>query len=60
MGILVLLIAYLIYKEMENSRKINAFWKEWEENSFLFGDGRYNKDVFEIRDGKVVFKEGKQ
>jgi len=58
--LLAVLILWLIYQEDRSSREAIEFWQRWEDNSFLFGDGRYAKDVFEIKDGKVVFKEGKQ
>jgi len=58
--LLILLIVWLIYQEDKSNREAMEFWQRWEDNSFLFNGGRYAKDVFEIKDGKVVFREGKQ
>ena len=58
--LLAVLIIWLIYKEDKSNREAMEFWERWESNSFLFNGGRYDKDVFEIKDGRVVFKEGKQ
>ena len=58
--LLALLIVWLIYQEDKSNREATEFWRMWEDNSFLFNGSRYANDVFEIRDGRVVFKEGKQ
>ena len=57
--LLAVLILWLIYQEDRSDREATEFWERWEDNSFLFDGTRYAKDVFEIRDGRVVFKEGK-